>query len=63
MPAVNVLRARVVLRVVCEVNCGFVVKVKRRRVASFAELLKQGAQIYRFLGGFGRSYDLGFAGG
>eukprot|EP00965_Chrysotila_dentata_P018082 600667-Pleurochrysis_carterae.AAC.1 len=52
------------LRVVCEIDGGFVIQVERRRLAmTIAELVEQSAHLYCLLRGFGSCDDFGLAGG
>eukprot|EP00965_Chrysotila_dentata_P183354 6054697-Pleurochrysis_carterae.AAC.1 len=60
--AVNVLRPRVVLRAVGQVNCRLVVEVQGSRVAIvFAKLVEEGVEVGGFFGGFRGRGDLGLA--
>eukprot|EP00965_Chrysotila_dentata_P193634 6175882-Pleurochrysis_carterae.AAC.1 len=56
MPAVDVLRTRMVLRVICKVDGGFVVQVQRcRLVGAFAELVEHMSNVRKYAASFAAS--------
>eukprot|EP00965_Chrysotila_dentata_P183732 6066602-Pleurochrysis_carterae.AAC.1 len=63
MTSMDVLRARMVLGVICQVDGGLVIEVQPRRfLVGLAEFAQQSAEVSCFFGGLRGRYDFSLTG-